>query len=198
MKKLLPIFLILVLAISCGKDDDNGSDACSDVACNYGTCVDGTCLCDAGYEGANCDVAINDRFIGTWELPCEGDINVSLAGNIAVPPFSSTIEIESNGNPSEIKLDFVIPLVNQSITLVGVVDGNDVNFEEQTIVIPESVVNSALSLAGVNLPISLGDIPITITGVGTYSELNEELLVDITIDGGILLNGLINCVGVKL
>lgn len=33
------------------------SDPCDDVICNNGDCIDGTCACDPGFEGVNCDQA---------------------------------------------------------------------------------------------------------------------------------------------
>jgi len=195
MKKLIPIFLMLMLAIACGKDDKE-ADPCENVSCEYGTCVDGSCLCDEGYEGENCAEALNAKFTGDWEMPCEGDINITAVGQQTIPTQTSTITIDGSGSPTEVSIGFTIPVVNQEITIVGTVDGDQIIFDEQEFIIPSDVIDTALDLLGVTLPISLGDIPITISGEGTLS--NDELLVDIIIDGGILLNGEINCVGVKV
>lgn len=46
---------------SCNKDE------CKGVECaNGGTCINGTCSCPTGYEGALCDVLSRDKFIGTY------------------------------------------------------------------------------------------------------------------------------------
>jgi hypothetical protein len=42
------------------------TDACADVECGeYGTCLDGDCVCDAYYEGVNCDGLFVTKFITT-------------------------------------------------------------------------------------------------------------------------------------
>ncbi len=43
------------------------SDPCKDVNCGTnGNCVTGTCVCTAGYEGANCEIKSADKFTGSW------------------------------------------------------------------------------------------------------------------------------------
>ena len=51
-------------------------DPCSDVICeNGGTCVEGTCNCTDGYEGADCSTLSADKFVGTYSVAgiCEGN-----------------------------------------------------------------------------------------------------------------------------
>lgn len=46
--------LVAVLAIGCG-------DECDDINCGAnGTCVDGTCQCDEGFSGSNCEINVCD------------------------------------------------------------------------------------------------------------------------------------------
>lgn len=44
------------------------TDLCKDVNCNNGTCVEGDCVCDTGYEGTNCETAIRAKFLGTFNV----------------------------------------------------------------------------------------------------------------------------------
>lgn len=44
------------------------TDLCKDVNCNNGTCVEGDCVCDAGYEGTNCDTEIRAAYLGTYNV----------------------------------------------------------------------------------------------------------------------------------
>jgi len=44
------------------------TDPCSDVDCgSNGTCFDGTCACDPGYDGTNCGIVIRSLFTGTFD-----------------------------------------------------------------------------------------------------------------------------------
>lgn len=52
-------------------------DACKDVTClNGGTCVDGTCQCATGFEGADCSIKTADKYAGTWDA-----VDVCASGN---------------------------------------------------------------------------------------------------------------------
>lgn len=52
-------------------------DPCKDITClNNGTCVDGTCLCATGYEGADCSTKSSAKFVGTWD-----GVDVCSSGN---------------------------------------------------------------------------------------------------------------------
>lgn len=60
--------LFFLFTLSFGIFMTSCSDPCKDISCNeVGTCDDGTCICDTGYEGANCETESREKFIGTWE-----------------------------------------------------------------------------------------------------------------------------------
>lgn len=71
MKKLL-----FVLTLATGFFISSCSDPCKDITCSeVGTCDDGTCTCDTGYTGDNCETEIRAKFIGTWfsdAFTCDG------------------------------------------------------------------------------------------------------------------------------
>ncbi len=51
-----------VFLTSCGD-----SDPCKDVDCGAnGTCFEGTCVCNIGYEGTNCDSEWSAKFVGNY------------------------------------------------------------------------------------------------------------------------------------
>ncbi|MCC6383533.1 MAG: calcium-binding EGF-like domain-containing protein [Bacteroidia bacterium] len=86
MKKIAYLFVglmtigSLTLLPSCKKDK------CKDVVCqNGGTCddEDGSCICATGYEGANCETAMADKFAGNWKY------NETCGGN-TVTDFTTT------------------------------------------------------------------------------------------------------------
>jgi hypothetical protein len=70
MKKLKTILLAGVLTagvFSTAVFTSCNSDACADVVCsNGGSCVDGTCACPTGFEGAKCETLSRDKFIGVF------------------------------------------------------------------------------------------------------------------------------------
>lgn len=117
----LLVFLLL-LASSC-------KDPCKDVNCNDGVCLEGTCLCDDGFEGENCDKEERDKFVGTWI----GDID---CGEI-LGENEATIIVTKDTDPANssgllFELDF--PLLEIE-ALSGRVSGNlfIITNSEQTI-----------------------------------------------------------------
>lgn len=70
MKKLKTILLAGVMTagiFSTAVFTSCNSDACADVVCsNGGSCVDGTCACPAGYEGAKCETESRTKLIGNY------------------------------------------------------------------------------------------------------------------------------------
>ena len=47
-----------------GKNCEHNIDECAESPCVHGSCIDGvaeyTCQCDAGFEGINCDIEIDE------------------------------------------------------------------------------------------------------------------------------------------
>lgn len=81
---LLPALLLgafFMFTPACGD-----SDACKDVDCGtYGTCFDGDCVCDDGYEiGASgvCDTESRAKFIGNYNVSetCGGPADTYSSG----------------------------------------------------------------------------------------------------------------------
>lgn len=45
------------------------TDACKDVDCgDNGTCLEGDCICDTGYEGTNCQTLVRAAYIGSFNV----------------------------------------------------------------------------------------------------------------------------------
>jgi hypothetical protein len=65
------------------------ADECKDVVCNSGECVEGDCVCDAGYEGVDCSVAYNAKFSGTYGLTETCDSTGTDNYSVTVAPNSS-------------------------------------------------------------------------------------------------------------
>jgi hypothetical protein len=147
MKSLRNIALSAIMTIgafsaitytSCNKDE------CKDVVCqNGGTCVNGTCSCPTGYEGANCETKSRDKFLGNWsgsDKCGSGTYNVSLTigtstNNINAlvnnpGGFGGTIQITGAVTASN-KLSFTNASVGSGRTLTGTMtfNNNSMTFE---------------------------------------------------------------------
>ena len=81
----LAALLLATLAFAGCKDE------CKDVDCGSGTCVEGNCVCDAGYEGTACAAAFNAKLSGTYSLSEVCDMNGFQTGSVVVAPVNGTI-----------------------------------------------------------------------------------------------------------
>ena len=63
---LILVSFILMSTIQC-------ADPCRDVSCENGACVEGSCVCEADWEGLNCELRKSARFGGVWsgQFNCE-------------------------------------------------------------------------------------------------------------------------------
>lgn len=178
-------------------------DPCKDVNCVNGDCVDGTCVCAAGYEGADCSTAENDKFLGTWDMPCDGHFAIPLAGidqNMPIP--NQELVLDGDGNPSSVVVDFTIPLVNQQITMTGQAQGDSIIFTPNSFDVPQEITDSLIAMLGQQIPISI-TLSVDITGFG-YLQDENTLIVDINIDLvaspilGSIGGGTIHCIGTRV
>ncbi len=50
-------------------------DECKDVDCgSNGECVDGSCVCDAGYLGGNCETSLSEKLSATYAIAEQCDL----------------------------------------------------------------------------------------------------------------------------
>ncbi len=52
------------------------TDPCANVDCGInGTCFEGSCVCDAGYDGTDCNIVIRSLFTGVYDVEeiCDSD-----------------------------------------------------------------------------------------------------------------------------
>lgn len=62
LKQFFSLTIICFALASCKPDP------CKDVDCNNGTCESGNCICEAGYEGFNCEVEQRLAFVGDYSV----------------------------------------------------------------------------------------------------------------------------------
>lgn len=141
MKNILAIaFFLLLLASSC-------KDPCKDINCNDGVCLDGTCICDDGFEGTNCDQLEREKFIGSWTGPL--DCGELLGSNEA------TIIVSADPNSAQGLLFSLDTGLAELEAVSGTVSGNIffISSTEQSLEIPD-----------------FGEVPATISGEGTFND----------------------------
>jgi hypothetical protein len=93
-------------------------DKCKKVSCVHGTCADGTCVCEAGYFGQDCNTVINAGFSGNYALT---ENCIAGTDNYAVK------FVPKNGSLKDI---YLIGLWEQSMdTLVAVGNETGLSFE---------------------------------------------------------------------
>jgi hypothetical protein len=96
MKKIAYVFVGLLTIGSIALLPSCSKDKCKDVTCqNGGTCNDddGSCTCATGYEGANCETAMRDKFIGTFKM--NGNVNCNVTGSTALTNVTVTVSNSS-------------------------------------------------------------------------------------------------------
>lgn len=86
MRHILVTALSTLLIFSAVLFDSCKPEKCDQVSCAFGgTCKDGNCLCQIGYEGEHCETITRDKFKGQW--------NVNEDGSLSSPAqFTASIE----------------------------------------------------------------------------------------------------------
>lgn len=116
------IFQILgVVAVATVGMTSCDTDPCADVECGeYGTCLEGDCVCDAGFEGTNCDVLSRDEFIASYAVS-----ESCTSGNYT---YNGTVSASATGMDKIVFGNFG----DFGVDLVGTVDDNSVTFASQS------------------------------------------------------------------
>lgn len=98
-------------------------DECKDVTCVKGACVDGNCVCDAGYSGADCSIALNAKFSGSFNATV--NCNLSGAGTHTV-----TVAAKSN-TADQVVFTGLYYSNGQSVTAKVAADGTTFSIAKQ-------------------------------------------------------------------
>lgn len=143
---------MLVLAISC-------KDECKDEFCPVGfKCVDGVCEdltgnCPIGYEGENCNIAENAKFVGNYNTDYTGSGGLSGSdGNttakvsaVSGKPNKVRIDVKLNVKASVVGTAIDLPL---TVSIEGDVDGD-------TYYVPKTTLNTTFDVQGVPIPVNI-------------------------------------------
>lgn len=94
-------------------------DPCIGLTCqNGGSCDEGFCTCQTGFEGVECQTKTADKFVGTFigHLHCDG-----------APGVVDTVDIVLVGEPDQIKISRRgLMGAGAGMSVTGTVVGNDV------------------------------------------------------------------------
>lgn len=186
MKKLIPVFLLFVLASSC-------KDECKDEFCPEGyVCVDGVCentdtSCPVGYEGPDCATEENKKFEGDYNTTYSGTGGLSATSGTTIASVSAVA-----GKPNKIRIDVDLALegsvlgspipLDLTISIEGETDGDEY-------FIPTTTIQTEVEIQQFPLPVEL-----TFTVEGTKVSENQ-LNSTLTMAG--LLSGSVNMEGTK-
>ena len=96
-------------------------DSCTDLKCkNGGACSEGFCRCKTGYEGAECELKISDRFLGTYVgyNHCNGD-----------PALVDTVDVYFEREPNVLSL---YRRANPGTVMTGTASGYEILIDDVT------------------------------------------------------------------
>ncbi len=113
----------LTIYSSCSKNET--PDPCANVTCqNGGTCVNGSCKCPEGYEGADCSVKAALKFIGSYN-----------AADDCNPPFrtgdSLNYIISITPNTDAAKIDIINLANNNNLKATATIHGDSISIPAQ-------------------------------------------------------------------
>lgn len=215
MKRILFLLTIILLTFSACKDkcddvicENNGicvdgtcnclpgfsgetcniKDLCYNETCNgNGTCNDGTCACVGDYEGVKCENTVAKKFLGTYDIVCNGSLNIDGTNRDFVNE-PGTAKIYQGEKPDEIILYVQLDLVTDAIPMTVESFGEVDELEYKTDLQAETINADIGGFFTVNLNF-------TVKAEGELNEAHDELNSTVTFNGD--LSGVITCTGKK-
>lgn len=119
----------MLLSMSLGMFALTGcKDECKDVACqNGGTCEEGTCICVAGYEGENCETEMRSKFLASYTVAencnINGNFNYDMTISTSATAVSNVVINNFYGVGATVSASIAgttITIPNQTVTTQGV------------------------------------------------------------------------------
>lgn len=113
MKKIIYVFFLSLLCFSIMTHCS--TNRCKKVTCVNGTCTDGTCICENGYEGSTCEIAVN-KFLGKW--------TGSITSSTSTSPI--TLNITEGSASNQVVINDMLFCLGASIPINAVVSSNTI------------------------------------------------------------------------
>lgn len=121
MRLIVGSILLVILISGCKQDP------CDTRVCENGSCVNGICECEPGYEGVRCELAERDKFLGEFRAVYTGCVATS-------PNHVVTVEVAPD-NASQVRVlnlgDYACPAGQNAI--VADIRGDSLIIGNQTI-----------------------------------------------------------------
>ncbi|MCB0533046.1 MAG: hypothetical protein H6574_04965 [Lewinellaceae bacterium] len=121
-KKLVYLFALLgimvMFAPACGD-----TDPCKDVDCGAnGTCFEGVCVCNVGYEGGDCNTEWSEKFLGDYTAESSCNAGSTYQGTITRISESEIRINEYGGFSGANHIDVSVSLASASdVSATGIV-----------------------------------------------------------------------------
>jgi hypothetical protein len=125
------------------------TDACKDVDCGTGTCIEGTCACPDGFSGTNCGTEDRAQFIGNFIM--SGTIAAS-AGNVT---FSDESMINTVSTSSATK--FIMTLLGGDIVVTCTAGSGTNGFALDATTFDGCDYTGSGTITGANLSLTLNE-----------------------------------------
>ncbi|MBL7765696.1 MAG: hypothetical protein JNJ58_06365 [Chitinophagaceae bacterium] len=94
MKNLLLTAITTLLVFTATVFNACKPDQCKHVSCAYsGTCKDGACICQVGYEGEHCETVTRDKFKGIWNINEDGTLSGAAQYTVSMENGSKINEV---------------------------------------------------------------------------------------------------------
>jgi len=165
----LRIFVIAIATIGIFTVQSCNTDPCRNVDCGVnGTCFEGSCICDNGYDGTDCNIIIRSLFTGLYDVEeiCDSD-------------SSYTDYYESSINESIEGVQFV------TINNIYNFEGQGFDPDDATVLASVSNTGGEYSLLIESQTVTVGfagyTVDFEISGTGTYDPASTVITLNYSV-----------------